>query len=44
MFFGPPRGISRDMIDITPWPAAKVERQFLDRFEAIEALRQKGKP
>jgi 5'-deoxynucleotidase YfbR-like HD superfamily hydrolase len=44
MFFGSPRGISRDMIDITPWPAAKVERQFLDRFEAIEAVRQKGKP
>ncbi|WP_420410030.1 YfbR-like 5'-deoxynucleotidase [Hoeflea sp.] len=41
-FFGPPRGIHRDMIDVTPSPAAQVEKQFLDRFEAIETLRQKG--
>jgi hypothetical protein len=31
------------MLDVSPCPAAKIERQFLDRFEAIEALRQKGK-
>ena len=42
-FFGPPRGISRDMIDISPRPAAEVEKIFLRRFEAIEALRQPGK-
>jgi uncharacterized protein len=39
-FFGPPRGISRDMIDVSPRPAAEVQTMFLDRFEAIEALRQ----
>ena len=38
-FFGPPRGISRDMIDVSPRPAAEVETMFLARFEAIEALR-----
>lgn len=42
-FFGPPRGISRDMIDISPRPAAEVETIFLRRFEAIEALRLSGK-
>ena len=39
-FFGPPRGISRDMIDVAPRPAAEVETMFLDRFAAIEALRR----
>lgn len=42
-FFGPPRGISRDMIDISPRPAPEVEKIFLQRFEAIEALRHPGK-
>lgn len=42
-FFGPPRGISRDMIDISPRPASEVETIFLQRFEAIEALRRPGK-
>lgn len=42
-FFGPPRGISRDMIDISPRPAAEVEKIFLRRFEAIEAMRLSGK-
>lgn len=42
-FFGPPRGISRDMIDISPRPASEVETIFLERFEAIEALRRPGK-
>ncbi|WP_417423442.1 YfbR-like 5'-deoxynucleotidase [Hoeflea sp.] len=39
-FFGPPRGISRDMIDVAPRPAAEVEKLFLNRFDAIEAARQ----
>ncbi len=42
-FFGPPRGISRDMLDVPPRPAAEVEKMFLQRFEAIEALRHPGK-
>ncbi|MBC7283440.1 HD family hydrolase [Hoeflea sp.] len=39
-FFGPPRGISRDMIDVSPRPADEVQAIFLQRFEAIEAMRR----
>jgi 5'-deoxynucleotidase YfbR-like HD superfamily hydrolase len=39
-FFGSPRGISRDMLDVPPRPAADVETVFLERFEAIETLRR----
>jgi uncharacterized protein len=42
-FFGPPRGISKDMLDVSPRPAAEVEKMFLQRFAAIEALRRTGK-
>ena len=42
-FFGPPRGISRDMVDTSPRPAAEVETMFVARFEAIEAMRRAGK-
>ncbi|WP_417434013.1 YfbR-like 5'-deoxynucleotidase [Hoeflea sp.] len=42
-FFGPLRGISRDMLDVAPRPAAEIETLFLQRFEAIEALRHPGK-
>lgn len=42
-FFGPPRGISRDMLDVSPRPAAEIESLFLQRFEAIEVLRHPGK-
>ncbi|MDP2122089.1 MAG: HD family hydrolase [Hoeflea sp.] len=38
-FFGPPRGISRDMLDVSPRPADEVQALFLARFEALEALR-----
>lgn len=38
-FFGPPRGISRDMLDISPRPTADVQTMFLQRFEALEAQR-----
>ena len=41
-FFGPPRGISRDMLDVAPRPAAEVEKMFIARFEAIELLRHPG--
>lgn len=37
--FGPPRGITCDMLDVAPRPAAEVEKMFVQRFEAIEALR-----
>ena len=38
-FFGSPRGITRDMLDVVPRPAAEIETLFVQRFEAIEALR-----
>ncbi|WP_299861448.1 HD family hydrolase [uncultured Hoeflea sp.] len=42
-FFGTPRGVSRDMIDVAPRPAMEVERMFLARFQAIESSRHSGK-
>lgn len=42
-FFGPPRGISRDMLDVSPRSAVEVQALFLERFEAIEALRRAKK-
>ena len=39
-FFGLPRGISRDMIAVDPVPATEAQRRFIERFEAIEALRK----
>ena len=42
-FFGPPRGIHRDMLDVTPRPAAEVEKMFVQRFATIEALRNSTK-
>lgn len=39
VFFGSPRGISRDMIDVSPRSADEVQALFLERFEAIEAMR-----
>ncbi|SCX33445.1 YfbR-like 5'-deoxynucleotidase [Agrobacterium rosae] len=41
-FFGLPRGITRDMIEIDPVPALEAQRRFIERFEAIDVLR-KGK-
>lgn len=38
-FFGRPRGIAPDGLDLEPLPVHKVERQFLKRFAAIEAQR-----
>ena len=42
-FFGSPRGISRDMIDVSPRSADEVQALFLERFEAIEAIRRQGR-
>ncbi len=38
-FFGGPRGVTAEQLDLEPWPAAKAERQFLKRFKqlAVEA-------
>ena len=38
-FFGLPRGITRDMFDMTPLPSTEAQKQFIERFEAIEAMR-----
>jgi 5'-deoxynucleotidase YfbR-like HD superfamily hydrolase len=36
-YFGHPRGIDPDALDLSPWPAAVAEARFLDRFAAIVA-------
>lgn len=41
-FFGLPRGITKDMIDIEPTPALVAQSRFIERFEAIELLRKAG--
>jgi 5'-deoxynucleotidase YfbR-like HD superfamily hydrolase len=38
-FFGQPRGITADMLTITPMPALQAQQLFLDRFNAIEQAR-----
>ncbi len=38
-FFGQPRGITKDMLLMTPLPAIEAQRLFCERFEAIEAMR-----
>ncbi|WP_378943527.1 hydrolase [Mesorhizobium sp. ANAO-SY3R2] len=38
-FFGRPRNITPDGLDLAPQPASRVQKAFLERFEAIEKLR-----
>ena len=38
-FFGQPRGITKDMLLMTPLPAVEAQRLFCERFETIEAMR-----
>lgn len=38
-FFGEPRGITLEMLSIVPMPAVEAQRQFCERFEALEAER-----
>ncbi len=38
-FFGRPRGISSDGLDLAPQPAKRVQKAFVDRFQAIERQR-----
>jgi 5'-deoxynucleotidase YfbR-like HD superfamily hydrolase len=40
-FFGQPRGITVDMLEIAPMPAIEAEAKFADRFHAIEKMRGK---
>jgi uncharacterized protein len=39
-FFGRPRGFSPDMFDLSPLPALKAQRAFLQRFRALDINRQ----
>jgi len=41
-YFGRPRGIAADSFDFAPHPVKSVEKAFLKRFEAIEALLARG--
>lgn len=38
-FFGQPRGITQEMLQIEPLPAVEAQRLFCERFEALEAER-----
>lgn len=38
-FFGQPRGISLDMLDIAPMPAFEAQRRFTARFQALDRHR-----
>jgi hypothetical protein len=38
-FFGQPRGITADMLTLSPLPALEAQRLFVARFETIEAER-----
>nr|WP_314087816.1 HD family hydrolase [uncultured Shinella sp.] len=38
-FFGAPRGITLEMIDIAPVPTAEAQRRFAQRFETLERER-----
>lgn len=40
-FFGTPKGVTRDMMVLEPLPAMQAQALFLQRFEEIEAERQK---
>jgi 5'-deoxynucleotidase YfbR-like HD superfamily hydrolase len=41
-FFGRPRAIDPEQIDLTPWPAAKAEKRYLARFAALETQQAGG--
>lgn len=39
-YFGRPRGFAPDKLDLPPRPASDVERDFVARFEALDAARK----
>ncbi len=41
-YFGRPRGVDPDHLDLTPWPAAMAEKKFLKRFKVITAAATNG--
>ena len=36
--FGRPRGVDPGRLELTPWPARKAERKFLDRFSKVRRM------
>ncbi|HET7715900.1 MAG TPA: HD family hydrolase [Bauldia sp.] len=36
-FFGSPRGVDANRLELTPWPASVAEKRFLRRFNALFA-------
>lgn len=42
-FFGQPRGITREMLPLSPLSAVEAQALFIARFEAIEMEREKAK-
>lgn len=38
-YFGQPRGITRELLEIEPMPARQAQRRFIQRFEEIEIAR-----
>jgi 5'-deoxynucleotidase YfbR-like HD superfamily hydrolase len=36
-FFGSPKGVDADRLDLKPWPASVAEKRFLSRFKALFA-------
>jgi 5'-deoxynucleotidase YfbR-like HD superfamily hydrolase len=38
-FFGAPRGITLDMLDVAPLPAIEAQRRFVERFETLDRAR-----
>ncbi|EKF20378.1 YfbR-like 5'-deoxynucleotidase [Nitratireductor pacificus] len=41
-FFGRPRGVPPETLDLAPLPAKRAQKAFIVRFEAIEAMRVDG--
>jgi 5'-deoxynucleotidase YfbR-like HD superfamily hydrolase len=39
-YFGRPRGIAAEGLDLAPRPAGNVERDFMERFAALDAARR----
>ena len=40
--FGRPHGIEPERLDFAPWPAARAERRFLQRFKVLAAAADKA--
>jgi 5'-deoxynucleotidase YfbR-like HD superfamily hydrolase len=40
-YFGRPRGVASDRLDLEPWPAAVAEKRFLARFKVVAAAAER---